>query len=182
MPVTSNAERIQATLAAEGRPEPDDIPDPQVPSETPPETPQDSPGDWAAPGGTTTTGDPFAGHEALLRGFCDYLQKKITTAIVEQHDGAARAVDELCSYVKGWTEMLMAKMPDATKHLSDILAHISQQGLKLQHDPYTATVKTVSPEGFPVEITLAKQDTGALISALPILTAWLREHGYTPVA
>jgi len=178
MPVTSNAERIQATLAAEGRPEPDDIPEP----ETPPETLQDGPGDTTdSTGPTTPPGSTFAEHEALLKGFCDYLQKRITTAAIDQYKDGAKAVDDLCSYMKGWADMLLAKMPDATRQLGETFDKLAQHGLKLQHDPYTATVQTVSPEGFPVSITLAKQDTGALISALPILTAWLREHGYTPM-
>jgi exodeoxyribonuclease-5 len=154
-------------------PEPDDIPEPAVPeavlATVIPPSHQDAPSPvWAQ-------------HEALLQGFCQLLQHRVHTILSDEHKGIMDVLGTTLEAVRKWSESFTEQNEHATYQLASTLTQLQERGLALRHDPYVATVSAVSQQGFPVRITLAKNETADLIAALPLLLAWLQEQGYKPV-
>ena len=151
----------------------DDIADAPVPA-TLAKTLQDAPGQAIPP-------PPWGEHEALLQGFLGHLLGCIQREVLNE----SRDILELVKATIRLIDSAASKQADINEHaqyqLSDALTKLQTQGVQLRQDPYTATVKAISPEGFEVQIGIVKQETGDLINALPLLTNWLMQSGYKPL-
>jgi|SRR5215471_5583610 len=151
----------------------DDIADVPVPA-TLAKTLQDAPGQAIPP-------PPWGEHEALLQGFLGHLLGCIQREVLHE----SRDILELVKATIRLIDTAASKQAEINDHaqyqLSDALTKLQTQGLQVRQDPYTATVRAMSPEGYAVEIGIAKQDTGDLINALPMLTNWLMQSGYKPL-
>lgn len=176
MPVTSHAQSVRDTLAAEGRPEPDDIPEPSMPdavdmfmasaiassvAQMPPEASR------AAQEGTNTP--PTSGgtpHEALLPlvdGFLGYLRGKLDDERLASFKAANTAIDDLCAYIKGWVEGVLNKKV------------LDQQTARL--DGYGVTIQAMSPNGYPFTMTITKATKEEARAELIDTAIWLAENG-----
>jgi hypothetical protein len=133
----------------------------------------------------------WAAHEALLQGFCQALQKKLTAFLVDESQGMLKTLDALMAGIQRWTDAVALYQTAVQQHdlqaqsqVHAALRLLQEQGLQLRHDPYTATVQALSPSGFPVTIQVAKGQAGELCQAVENLTAWLADTNYTapPVA
>lgn len=150
-------------------PVPDDIPEPATPAtvlaEATPAT---------APGAACTFGE----HEALLHGFCQALQTRIMTDVIDQSKGVLRVLDAV--YER--TTMAVTKLAEQNEHaqysLADALHKLQSQGLIVMQNPYKATVKAQSPKGFAVTLEVVKQAPEELITAIDGMTQWLATQGY----
>jgi hypothetical protein len=134
-------------------------------------------------------------HEALLQGFLGLVQGRLQAWIAEEHKAlqAARAVcdlehQRLCQGLEAVTRLAQHAVTTAQQvnehaqySLSDAVLKLQERGVQLHHDPYSADVQALSPQGFPVTIHVAKHEVSELIGALPALTGWLAQEGYKPV-
>jgi hypothetical protein len=135
-------------------------------------------------------------HESLLQGFLGLVQGRLKAWIEEEHKAlqSARATcdlehQRLCQALEAVTTLAQRAVTTSQQtnehaqySLADAFARLQERGVSLQlhHDPYQVTVHTMSPQGFPIAIQVAKSDASELISALPALTGWLAQEGYKP--
>lgn len=177
-------------------PQPDDIADPPVPADVKiaveaPSSPQEPHRGKEAVGDQGQTDSPslrpeWRQFEPMLQGMLSYVGQKLAAEqerALQEVKARYREFD--ASIAATWTllQKLVEQASQQNEHaqyqLADALLKLQEKGVQLRHDPYTATVQAVSPEGFPVTITLAKGDTGELCSSLPCLMEWLQHSGYT---
>jgi exodeoxyribonuclease-5 len=164
----------------------DDIPDVSVPASLQ-ETPQEPwvPGleEEAALTQSPPTGLPerFGEHEALLQGALAHLMRNFKDACTAYAKDMQRPVDEIYNFVHDQMKIQHEKTRHAETVLDQVTTKIVQQGIQVQHDPYTVTVQSVSPQGFPVALHIAKRDKGELVEELGALVGWLAHNGYKPV-
>lgn len=159
LPVTSQAESKNVQLAAAGRVEPDDIPDPQTPTEALPASKETRSFQPPTPA--------WVEHEALLQGFLGHLQAKLEKHALESHRAADNAVQELCTYIKGWVEGVL------DKRIADA------EGAK--HLPYTVSISALAPQGFAVTFTIAKPSQQEVGAELMDVVQRLAENGFRPL-
>src|SRR5262249_20407776 len=179
------SERLRAPagtpLPTEGRvmtadpipPDPDDIPEPEVP-----------PAVAAAVMSASTEDAPtpaWAEHEALLQGFCQQFQKRFEREWLTSGTKLMQALDVMSQSMQRWIEGHLQANEHSQYQLSDALLKLQERGVQLRHDPYTADVTAMSPQGFGIVIHVAKHEVSELIGALPALTGWLAQEGYKPV-
>jgi|SRR5215471_793214 len=148
----------------------DDIAEVPVPA-TLAKTLQDAPGQAIPP-------PPWGEHEALLQGFLSHLLSRFNTEVLSNSKEVLKTLDAILVSMQAW---MVAREQSPVQLVADLAQVLGTTGLQLRHDPYTATVKALSPEGYAVQIGIAKQDTGELINALPMLTHWLVQSGYKPL-
>jgi hypothetical protein len=170
--------------------EPDDIADPPVPAGTVEAlgVPQEPRREQGVVQETPPPPTPaWADHEALLHGFCQALQHKLTAFLVDESKGMLKTLDALMAGIQRWTDAVAQYQTAVQQHnmqaqaqWSAALRTLQEQGLQLRHDPYTATVQALAPSGFPVTIQVAKGQAGELCQAIEGLTAWLLDTNYTP--
>jgi hypothetical protein len=168
----------------------DDIHDPAVPEpltqalQKPQERPQEPPAppDWQQ-------------HESLLQGFLGLLQGRLKGWIEDEHKAlqSARATcdlehQRLCQALEAVTTLAQQAVTTsqhtnehAQYSLADAFARLQERGVQLHHDPYTAKVTALSPQGFPITVHIAKHHVDELIGALPALMGWLAQEEYKPV-
>ena len=178
----------------------DDILDPAVPLalQEALHTAQDAPGATKAAGTdsampapsrpSTTPPERFGEHEAILQAFCTHLLKRFDTAVETSVKEMTKGVDEIYGFVhhqfevqREQAQLQKDKAQQAETFLRTWTTSVVEQGIQLHHDPYSVTVQTLSPQGFPVTLALHKQDKGALVDELGALVQWLAHHGYKPV-
>ena len=148
---------------------PDDIPDPVIPAALLEAVTAIAP--------PTLTPD-LKVYEALLHGFCQHLQQRLDTGMLEQHKQAMRVLDSVTSAVKDWIEGKCLQSDHASYQLSGILEKLIAQGVQLRQDPYEARVQARSPQGFVVQMQVRKTSGDELVAALPLLLAWMQAQGY----
>lgn len=154
MPVTSQAQRVTDQLAAEGRPEPDDIPEPEVPVEASrivqepatPSIPVYRPGEY----------------EALLQGFCGHLQKKLDDHILSRYLGSESALKAMCDMVTADVKALVQ---------SYVASNAARQ------EGYTVQIQAMSPNGYPFTLTITKATKDDARSELIDTAIWLADNG-----
>jgi exodeoxyribonuclease-5 len=122
----------------------------------------------------------FQGHEALLQGFCQHLQRHLETNVLEHHKHVMATLDAVCDTVRKWGETALQANEHSQYQLSDALLKVGEQGLALRHDPYTVRVEAMNQAGFAIAIQVAKSDPDELTAALLNLLAWLVENGFSP--
>jgi exodeoxyribonuclease-5 len=148
----------------------EDIPDPAVPASvqaavTPPTLP-----------------DKFGEHEALLQGFAQHLLHRIEQGLNHEFGyyakDAGKAVDDMAAYFRQQVEIDKDKLRHAETLLDMLISKAIQEGLRVRHDPYQASVQAISPQGFPVTITVTKPSDGELLTDLREFVMWLHESGF----
>ena len=160
--------------------EPEDIGDPDVPETL--LTSLTTPGATQAPDPTNTPPQEFNAHEALLRGFCGHLQKRIATDIYPSLKDACQAVEDTWAYAKRSLDLQTEKLQHAETLLDQLATKAVQQGIQLRHDPYTMTIRARSMQGFEVTFQAVKTTSDELFDVLPGLLAWLEKQGYTSIS
>jgi hypothetical protein len=175
---------------------PEDIPDPALPdpltaatAALPPQaasaTLQKAPG--GTPEGTTTPhtstlpDTTWKEHEALLHGFLTHLLQRLNTELFADSQAIMQTIDRIIKLVDAAAARQTQGSTDVWTGLRTLLDGVGK-GLQLHHDPYEAHVRSVSPEGFAVEICIRKAEAGSFVEALTGLSQWLQQQGYTPVA
>ena len=161
----------------------DDIPDVTVPETLAQAIQNAQEGPQQPPGATQPASPPgtWQEHESLLVGFLSALQGRLQPDIMQSLKDFGATADSTFVAMRKWIDTNGMPSDHVLYQLSGIIERLLKEGLQLRHDPYQVTVQALSPEGFPVEIHVAKHDTAALVEALPALTQWLAQHGYTPV-
>jgi hypothetical protein len=158
----------------------DDISDPAVPLRLqealhpPPPPPPPAPDPAVPP-------DRFGEHEALLQGFLQYFTTRFDDAVTTSVKEITKTVDGIYEFVHQQMQIQREKAQSAETLLDTLTTKAVTQGIQLRQDPYTVTVQALSPQGFPVALTLAKHDSEAVVEELEALTQWLAQHGYKPV-
>ena len=158
-------------------------------------TPQDAPGATTAPG-HDSQGVPeiasfpqpheeapgrFGEHEAILQAFCTHLLQRFDTAVNASVKDLSKGADEIYGFVHQQLQIQREKAQHAETYLDTLTTQAVTQGIQLRSDPYSVTVQTMSPQGFPVTLALHKQDKGELVEELGNMVQWLAQHGYKPV-
>jgi hypothetical protein len=173
-PTWSALPREGTTMATEPvTPEPDDIPEPEVPPAVVAAVSTPNSLDGSTPA--------WAEHEALLQGFCRHLQQRLETELLSNGTKLMQALDVMSQSMQRWIEGHLQANEHSQYQLSDALLKLQERGVQLRHDPYRADVQALSPQGFPVTIHVAKHEVSELIDALPALCGWLVQEGYKPV-
>lgn len=174
-PTRDDEETPPAAQAPPGAvpPVPDDIPDPLVPPAV-----LEAARAAVVPGDVPALTPDLKVYEALLHGFCQHLQQRLDTGMLEQHKQAMRVLDSVTSAVKDWIEGKCLQSDHASYQLSGILEKLIAQGVQLRQDPYEARVQARSPQGFVVQMQVRKTSGDELVAALPLLLAWMQAQGY----
>jgi hypothetical protein len=169
-------------------PEPDDIPDPEVPASLkatlePPSSPEEP----RAPGNESTA------YDALLQGFCAHLltrmqgiadnlttttQHKVVEHMHNYHAVSMGVQQEVCAAVKAWIEATTAQ---PNEHALYSLSNTLEKGVQLRGDPYAVDIEVLAPQGYVCRIHIAKQEAGELVTEINNLMSWLVSQGYKPV-
>jgi hypothetical protein len=123
----------------------------------------------------------FNEHEALLQGFLTHFTRRFDEAVKDSVREITKTVDGIYEFVHHQMQIQREKAQQAETLLDTLTTKAVTQGIQVRHDPYTVTVQTLSPQGFPVTLTVAKQDSEALVEELGALTQWLAQQGYKPV-
>lgn len=168
--------------ALEPAPEPEDIPEPPVPSTladalaaavhevvSVPVEPSDIP---VLP---TSAQD-----DAVLHAFCQRLQ----TWMMDYHTGVMRMLDDTLVAMRKWVETTTSVNEHQGYQLAGTLETLTRQGIPVitnTETPYQVRVSARSPEGYGVEILVQKDTAATLISSIPALTAWLHGQHYTAI-
>lgn len=143
-------------------PEPDDIPEPQVPpavleaATTPPTVP-------ALPDAVLP----------LAHGFCQYVQARLTQQLEDAGIKMARSVDTSVTAMADYTKGVLASNEHAHYAFADALAKITAT-----HTPYEMALTVRTPAGIPLTLTIRQQTPAALLDELTRLEAWLASNGY----
>jgi hypothetical protein len=141
-------------------------------------------------------------HESLLQGFLALVQGRLKAWIEEEHKAlqSARSTcdlehQRLCQALEAVTTLAQRAVTTLAQRavttsqqtnehaqysLADTFARLQERGVQLHHDPYTADVTAMSPQGFPITLHIAKHQVEELIGALPALMGWLAQEGYKP--
>jgi len=120
-------------------------------------------------------------HEALLQGFCTALQERLSHWILDHHKNMERVLDVTYAACKSRLEAIGTQNEHATYSMADALAKLQEKGIQVTTNPYQAKVLATSPQGFGVEIMVAKQDAGSLMEAVTGITGWLAGNEYKPL-
>jgi hypothetical protein len=143
--------------------EPDDIPDPEVPSDVVEPAPPLS-AQWRE-------------HEALLSGFCQQVQRWM----LEYHKSMMQCLEATVEPVRQCLTQAAAGNEHAQYQLSDALLKMQEGGIKVQTTPYVATVHATTPQGYVLDLQMQKTAAPELVEALTALLSWLHEAGFTGV-
>jgi hypothetical protein len=131
---------------------------------------------------STASDTRFNEHEALLQGFLHHFTKRFDEGVKDSVREITKTVDGIYEFVHHQMQIQREKAQQAETLLDTLTTKAVTQGIQLRHDPYTVTVQTLSPQGFPVTLTLAKQDKGELVEELGNLVQWLAQEGYKPIS
>lgn len=160
----------------------DDIADPAIPPplEAALTTMEASLKDKATPEMPPPLPAHFGEHEALLQGFCQHLLHRLETQGQEYYRAGSKAIDQVWHTTKEFVESLRGQNEHALYQFSDTLLKMQEQGISLRHDPYTAELRLLSPNGFSVLIRIAKPSQQDLLAELKELTDWCANVGCKP--
>ena len=143
-------------------PEPDDIPDPDVPAaigDTPPAGPMSA--QWRE-------------HEALLHGFTAQIQRWM----LDYHKQMMACVEATLEPVRQVLRQDASDNEHASYALADALLKMQEQGIRVQTSPYIATVHATTPQGYGLDLQIQKTAPQELVDAVTSLVAWLEQSGF----
>lgn len=174
--------------------EPDDIADPPVPEsladdamvQPTPGVPLEAPTMAVAPSGgqapsQTATGlpDGFRAHEALLQGFCQHLQSRMHSWLMDEHRQLTQGMDVTMSGIRDYALKVLQCNEHAEYQLSDALGKLREDGLQVLGAPYEMSLTVRTPAGIPLTLTIRQRTAAGLLDELTRLEAWLSREGYT---
>ena len=114
----------------------------------------------------------------MLHGFCEALQGRLSAWMRDVSFSQQSTQEVLLDFLKSWAEKQCMANEHAHYQLSTALAGLQEHGLGSLGAPYGASVRAISPQGFPVTLTVAKHDAGALMETLGQMLPWLRSQQY----
>lgn len=121
---------------------------------------------------------PEGASVTVARAFCEYLQGKLHTWLMEEHSRMATGVDVTLASMRDHATAVMQTQQYSMDELTHAMRTIAEQGLMSVTNPYKATVKAVSTQGYVVSIEVVKRDPDSLIASVTALTGWLKEQQY----
>ena len=92
-----------------------------------------------------------------------------------------KGADEMYSFVHHQLQTPTGESAASRNVLDTLTTKAVDAGDPTAAGPVYRQVQSLSPQGFPVTLHLAKQDKGALVDELRKLVQWLAQHGYKPV-
>lgn len=159
-PLTLEPEPVEAET------EPLDIPEPTLP-----------PGVVAA----VTPTPAWSEHEVLLQGALQHLQGKLNTWLHDTGKDAMACVEDMHAYIKRQIDIDRDAVRHAESAMDALVANVVSSGITVRQDPYQLAIEAVSPQGFPVTLTIRKATADELISDLDSVVGWLADNGYRAV-
>lgn len=111
----------------------------------------------------------------LAHGFCDYIQHRLNTQLQDAGIRMARDVETTITDMANFAKGVLSANEHAHYSFADALAKIADK----RELPYTVTLKALSSEGFPLELTIRKETAGEIVEVVSNLLPWLVANGYT---
>jgi hypothetical protein len=168
---------------------PDDVADPPVPPEAL-RMPQDA---SIPPGGAPRKGEApdadWAAHEAQIHAFLEHFQHTVRDLVTEEIAALRGSLvqdaksldahhDKILAFLKDWAQQVGTASEHAQYQLSHTLEKCATEGLPVLSPPYQAVVQAVSPQGYPITLTMTKTGVTALVEEVERLLPWLQKQGY----
>jgi hypothetical protein len=175
-PMMNNAPVQDAQEVAE-----DDIEDPAVPAGLAAQLTPTAPPD-ALKAAPPTLPETFERHPELVplfQGFCQHLGSRLEKEFTTYATSVGKTLDEMYDYLKQQRDLDKAKVQHAETLLDQLVTKAVEQGIQLRHDPYVVTLQAVTPEGFPVTITMTGSTEKQIVDTFTSLRAGLASAGYT---
>jgi len=152
-------------------PEPDDIPDVELPETL-----------KAALEPSTEPSSTALPYDALLQGFCTHLMKRLDQELLASGKDLMKVLDAMGMAMQRWGERTMQANEHSAYQLSNALEALQKGGIHMTTAPYRVTLQACTPSGYPVTFDVLKDSANALVEELNNLTAWLVSQGYKPVS
>ena len=143
----------------------DDIPDGQVPA--------------SVVAAMATSSAPLTQEQVpLVDATMRLLEGKITDWVSSQSTATMKVLDQVYGHVAACLDKIAVANDHAQYQLANALDRLSASGVTVKGEPYTVTVSAVTPQGFPLTLTLKKGSADELAPALEAMAAWLEQAGY----
>jgi hypothetical protein len=117
-----------------------------------------------------------------MQGMADDLttatQQATEQHATDYHNGAITFLHEVCQAVKAWIEATTIQGDHAAYSLTQVLASLTEHGLQIKSAPYHVEIQALAPAGYPIKITIAKDNAGELVTELQNVIAWLNAQSY----
>lgn len=160
---------------------PDPAAIPEAPKDFPPLT-DDIP-DIAVPASVVAFFDtapppPTSEQAPIVDATMGLLEGKITDWVNTQSTATMRTLDRVYEHLASCLDKIAVANDHAQYQLANALDRLSAAGITLHGTPYTATVQAMTPQGFPLTLTVHKGSAEELVQALEGLSAWLQAQGY----
>lgn len=110
----------------------------------------------------------------MLHGFLEHLQQVLRRSVVEEQQTVNHNLDKLLLFLQDWVQKTCTANEHAQYQLSSALDGLAKHGLPLLSPPYQAVVEAVSPQGYPVKLTITKATTPELVEELERLLPWMQ--------
>src|SRR5215831_4985005 len=111
----------------------------------------------------------------------DAMSKRATLHLEELHDYASSTLKTADSTYQVISKLVGALSSDHTPPLPQLVGVLEQwaeKGLLLRGGEYQCALECVTPEGYPVTVTLRKSDAAEFVQSLGQLSQWLKAQGY----
>lgn len=130
-----------------------------------------------------TQGIPVVSNQSeLVNGTMSLIEGKMTDWVQAQQTGTLKALDRVYEHMAACLDKIAVANDHAQYQLATALDRLSASGVQISGTPYTATLQAISPQGFPLQLTLQKRSAEELVQALEGVSAWLTAQGYGAVA
>lgn len=106
------------------------------------------------------------------------LEGKITDWVAGQSTATMKVLDQVYGHVAACLDKIAVANDHAQYQLANALDRLVDKGVTVKGEPYTVTVSALTPQGFPLTLTLRKSTADDLVPALEALAAWLEQAGY----
>lgn len=90
---------------------------------------------------------------------------------------ALAVMDKMCVVVDTRLATVSPAEAGALQHLCEALEGL-KGGLLVAGSPYRLTMQALTPQGYPVALTVERQDSAAFFADLASLATWLHGNGY----
>ena len=172
MPLFSADPIPEALVTSPPDPDPlDDIPDPVVPlAATTPTTPPPGPQNGT---GYVQTVDVIQAMDAMSKRATGHLE-----ALHDYASSTLRTADSTYQIISKLVGALSSDHTPPLPQLVGVLEQWAEKGLLLRGGEYQCALECVTPEGYPVTVTLRKSDAAEFVQSLGQLSQWLKAQGY----
>lgn len=107
------------------------------------------------------------------------LEGKITDWVSSQSTATMKVLDQVYGHVAACLDKIAVANDHAQYQLANALDRLSASGVQVCGTPYTATLQALTPQGFPLTLTMQKRSADELVDALEGLRHWLHAQGYS---